>query len=117
MRLEAERESLALDCWQSDKMHLPDHEISEHAIRNSGSWVDDGIIGVNGWSVIRFHANGSYVLPSWCSKLGGTSKFCPCCTDLNHLIWGNPVAKQRGASLDGISRFYFVASCLPTTLL
>lgn len=74
MRLEAERKSLdlyALDCWQSDKMQLPaDHEIFEHAIRNSGSWVDGGIIGVNGWSVIRFHANGSYVLLSWCSKLG-----------------------------------------------
>lgn len=44
MRLEAERKSLdlyALDCWQSDKMQLPaDHEIFEHAIRNSGSWVD-----------------------------------------------------------------------------
>lgn len=70
-----ERESLdlcALDCWQSDKMQLPaDHEIFEGAIRNSGSsWMDGGIIGVNGWSVIRFHANGSYVLLSWCSKLG-----------------------------------------------
>lgn len=32
--------------------------------------MDGGIIGVNGWSVIRFHANGSYVLLSWCSKLG-----------------------------------------------
>lgn len=49
---------------------------------------------------------------AWCC----TSKFCSCCTDLNQLVWGNPVAKHRGASLDGIgiSRFYFVAhACLP----
>lgn len=53
------------------------------------------------------------VFEAWCC----TSKFCSCCTDLNQLVWGNPVAKHRGASLDGISRFYFVASCLPATLL
>lgn len=117
-----ERESLdlcALDCWQSDKMQLPaDHEISERAIRNSGSWMDGGIIGVNGWSSHPVSCKWvvcatELVFEAWCC----TSKFCPCCTDLNQLVWGNPVAKHRGASLDGISRFYFVASCLPTTLL
>lgn len=95
------------------KIQLPaDHEIFDHAIRNSGSWVDGGIIGVNkGWSVIRFHANATeLVFEAWCC----TSNFCPCCTDLNQLVWGNPVGKHRGASLDGISGFYFVAphACL-----
>lgn len=58
------------------------------------------------------------MLLSWCSKLGAVPvTFVSCCTDLKSApVRGNPVAKHRGASLDGISRFYFVASCLRACL-